>query len=123
MKILHKIPTLALTSNMTGKISDDYQRQVDRSTARLEMEFLQAQKALKAAERRAERAVQNLAKQKKRAAVEKSRREEIAAWEAVEVRRMELQSLARLMSTTPAGSANRGTESFKKVPITHGGNI
>jgi hypothetical protein len=123
MKIAHRVPTVAPTSNMTGRIEPGYQREVDNSMARFAADYLRAQKSLEGAERRLKKAqsiaVEGLVKKAKA----KADKDTQALWVLVEARREELNILARHMSSTPAGSKNRGTDSFRPVPIRHGGQL
>lgn len=121
MKITHRVP--AYSQNMTGRIEPAYQREVDRSTSRLEREFAAASRALEAAENRAERALRKHEVAKGRKQSGTSRRELQVAWATVELRRDELERISRLMSSSPAGSTHRGDRSFRPVPVRHGGNI
>jgi hypothetical protein len=106
---------------MTGLIEPEYQAEVDRSTARLEKQYRERQRAVASAERRAAKlAATTTTPGKRTKAAERDLR---AAWELVEQRRAELNRLAGLMQASPAGSQNRGRESYRPVPIRHGGNI
>lgn len=123
MKITHKFPTPQLTANMTGKLTPEYEREVEQSTARLEQQYLQAQKSFAAAERRAMKKAARVANERTKASGQRAKREVQLAWLQVEERRRELNALSRLMTTTPASAKNRGTSSWKPVPNRHGGII
>lgn len=123
MKTRHRVPDLALTNNMTGRIEESYQAEVDRSTYRLEREYQREQKQLDAAQRRLDR----VTAASQRASTERARksfqREIRVAWELVEIRRTELNRLAGLMAQSPQSAANRGDRSYRPVPARHGGLI
>jgi predicted nucleic acid-binding Zn-ribbon protein len=109
-------------SNMTGRLDPDYEAEVERMTVSREVAYASAQRRLDAAERKAKRLEHRLdtatGKTKRL-----TKRELATAWEAVEARRAELESLARGMTSTPASAQNRGTKSFRPVPVRHGGNL
>jgi hypothetical protein len=89
------------------QIDEDYQREVDASTEKLQRRY-------EAAERRAAKAAAQLAEaERKRAnAAELTRLR--AEWEA---REAELAELARLMTNPPGGGViHRGTKGWRKVP-------
>jgi hypothetical protein len=105
---------------MTGKLDPAYEAEVERMTETREVAWAAAQRRLEAAERKAER----LARRAEVATgkVKRLTKRELAeAWAMVELRRQELEDLARGMTWTPAPRKNRGTDSFRPVPIRHGG--
>jgi len=104
VKITHRIPMQVTMRN--DPISDDYWREVERSTRRLEVAFHKAEKRLRDAEHKAERLVSKHAPKKDIA----------TAWAVVELRRTELDNYARMMATAPQPAANRGRKSFRPVP-------
>jgi hypothetical protein len=82
---------------------------------------------LRAAEQAVEKAERAAEHQRKVAAAAKTKREKSQAdrraavlWELVELRRMELEAIRRVMSSAPASATHRGTASYTKVPHTHG---
>lgn len=90
-------------------LDERYQRQVDRSTEKLERQYAQAAKRLRQAEARLARV---------QATSPAPKRHELARLEAViQIRRDELEELRRMMVSVPASSTHRGTESFRPVPI------
>lgn len=123
MKIQHRVPDSALTNNMTGRLTAEYQAEVDRSTERLQREYDQEMRRSAAAGRRLTR----LQAKGRRATSSRQRRnierEIRVAWEQVELRREELTRLASLMQSTPAGATHRGDRSFRPVPVRHGENF
>ena len=123
MRITHRVPAVALTNNMTGRLDPDYEREVERQTAQRVTRFEAAERALEAATKRAQKAERKAAEASTTKAKRLTARELTAAWELVEHRRNELDNLHRLMTATPAGSANRGTKSFRQVPARQGSII
>lgn len=121
MKIVHRVHLNS--QNMTGLVDADYQREVDRSTYRLEREWTAAQKALSAAQGRAERAQHRAESAKTARATNEANAALSVAWSVVEQRRRDLDTLARLLSQSPAGSVHRGDRSYRPVPVRHGSNI
>lgn len=111
MKIKHRVPVAKPKSD---PISEDYQAEVDRATAKLEKQYEAAQRRLEAAIRKAE-AAQGRAKGKGKS------KSEIELWALVELRRKELAQIAALMHPSGAGVKHRGRASFTPVPR-DGGN-
>lgn len=109
-------------SNMTGRLDPDYEAEVERMTQSREVAFAAAQRRLAAAERKAQRLSQRLESSTGKTK-RLTKKELVLAWEAVEARRSELESLSSLMTSTPAPAKNRGTKSFRPVPIRQGGNL
>lgn len=106
--------------NMTGKLDPAYEAEVERMTVSREVAWAAAERKLAAAERKAEkltRVAESATGKKKRL----TKKELAAAWAMVELRRNELEDLARGMTTSPAPTQNRGTDSYRPVPIRHGG--
>ena len=124
MKMQHRAPS-NISNNMTGKLDPEYEAEVEKSTRKLEAEWARAQKKLENARISAENArlraerleavrESNRENKKEREEAEKSYR---LALEVLAERQEELRELEIMMTTTPAGSQNRGTKSFKSVPI------
>lgn len=91
-------------------LDDDYARQVQRSTDKLERAYARAQKRVEQAEARLAKARRD----------EQTRRKAhvLAQLEAaVQARRDELEEYRRMMVGVPASAAHRGTKSFRPVPI------
>lgn len=105
---------------MTGLIPADYQREVDKTTDRLEREYVAEQKRLAAAEKRAERADRAVKSAGPGSAKRQAEKDRVLAQQLVEARRAELGRLQRLMSEAPASSVHRGRKSFRPVPVRHG---
>jgi hypothetical protein len=121
MKLTHHVPDVALTNNMTGRLSPEYEAEVAAATARHERDYRKAQHALDLAVRkldRAEAAVRSARGTRERRREEHEQR---IAWEIVELRRLDLLRLAELMQTSPQSAQHRGTGSFRPVPHTHQG--
>lgn len=104
MRITHKVRAPRTPKQV--EISEAYQAQVDRSTAKLEREYAKAQKRLKAATDRWQWTQDT---QAKRQVIDAAQRE-------YERRFYELRELERLMTASPAGAVHRGTEGWTKVP-------
>jgi len=109
---------------MTGKIDSAYMAEVERMTAARERDW---EREIRAAQSALAKSAKNAEKQRAIAARSKTKREralaarrEAVLWEMVELRRVELDALLRVMQASPASSAHRGVRSFGKVPIVHG---
>lgn len=111
MKRRHRIPVEHLRT--TEEVTPEYQAEVDFYTERGQREYEAAQRRLTAALGRAER----LAKRNAKRHTDKARREIDEAWALVDLRRMELGKYERLMAATGQPSINRGTKSFRPVPV------
>lgn len=116
MKPQHRIPYREISYNMTGKLDPDYEREVEASTMKLEVAYEKARRRAEAAEKRIARAAHKMENAKVRRSRETARKEHMAALAEYEDRLKELQELQALMTYTPAGSANRGTKSYRHVP-------
>lgn len=91
-------------------LDDAYEREVQRSTDKLERAYARAQKRVTQAEGR-------LAKAQRE---ERTRRKAhvLAQLEAaLQARRNELEEYRRMMVGVPASAAHRGTRSFRPVPV------
>jgi len=93
---------------ISDEITAGYQLEVDRSTAKLERDYAQAQKRLEAAERRAAKAGAKPPVQAKRSAASGRDKKLIDLWEEVEARRQELMAIERLMSGGYSGQRHQG---------------
>lgn len=118
MKIKHRVPTAAYELR-SAVLTPEYEAEVTRSTERLERAYAQAQRRLERAQQRASHAQRELdahhSKQAKRVAR--------LAWAEVEVRRAELESLHRQMTSTVQAARSRGRRSFRPVPVSVGGTV
>lgn len=91
-------------------VDDAYEREVQRSTSRLERLYARAQ-------RRAERAEERLRKARSDGR-KKVAAHVLAQLEAVvQMRRDELEEYRRMMVGVPASADHRGTRSFRPVPV------
>lgn len=124
MKMQHRVPS-NISYNMTGKLDPEYEAEVEKSTRKLEAEWAKAQKKLEGAKISAENArlraerleavrESNRETKKEREEAEKSYR---LALKVLAEREEELRELEIMMTTTPAGSQNRGAKSFRSVPV------
>lgn len=95
----HRIPDCALTLE-PDPISDRYWREVWASTARLERQYLKAQKALAAAERRTEKARKTVDAAITRTSNRQAQRKLDGLLLVVEERRRELHQIELLMIPT-----------------------
>jgi hypothetical protein len=116
MKITHRVPVDLISDNMTGKLDPDYERQVNRSTRKLEVQYARAQRRVEAVEKRALKAQVRSETLKAKKERDKAKKEYKDLILELEARRLELMELERMMTYSPAGSQNRGKESFKPVP-------
>lgn len=121
MKIHHRVPVDKISYNMTGKLDPDYEAEVERSTAKLEKEWERAQKRVESAKIAAEKARVRAAYVEQQRA-EKLERQEAErqyklALELLAEREEELRELEVMMTSSPAGSQNRGKKSYRPVPI------
>lgn len=114
-RIRHKIPNSAL-ERPSAVLTPEYQREVDRTLAHAEAEWNRAQKRLRSAERRLERA--------QRIDDKKRRKREVAKLEIlVELRRVELERLHRIMCSNRVPTTARGRKSYRNAPPTQGTSI
>lgn len=91
----------------------EYEREVQRSTEKLERQYVRAQKRAEQAERRLERARNDPRT--------RSKKHQIAQLVAeVELRRLELEEYHRMMVSSPASATHRGRKSFRPVPNRNG---
>lgn len=116
MKPQHRIRYKEVSYNMTGKLDPDYEREVEASTMKLEVAYEKAKRRAEAAEKRISRAAHKMEHAKVKRSRETARKEHIAALAEYEARLKELEELQALMTSTPAGSSNRGTKSYRHVP-------
>lgn len=123
MKIPHRAPS-NLSNNMTGKLDPEYEAQVDKATQKLQAKWEKAQRKLEAARLNAEESLRRFekAEKNKAATAEAKKNRQIAevqyqrALVLIAEREAELIELEMMMTSTPAGSQNRGTKSFRAVP-------
>lgn len=102
MKIRHKVPTYSRASD---EITPEYQAEVDATMARAEAAWRRAERRLRKSEARLVKAREG-----------KARAHTIAQLEAVvELRRVELEQLHRLMVATGAPATSRGRQSHRHV--------
>lgn len=95
-------------------LDEAYARQVERSTERLQRDYARAEKRLRQAQERLDRA--------RTSPRHNVKRQLLAQLEAVlETRREELEEYRRMMTSSPAGSEHRGTSSFRPVPYRDAG--
>lgn len=91
-------------------LDEEYQRQVDRSTSKLERQYVRAQKRVEQAEGRLQRAKQDTHRKVKATLLAQLEAE-------LQARRDELEEYRRMMVGVPASAAHRGTKSFRPVPV------
>lgn len=111
MKIRHRVPSAECRPAV---VSDEYEAEVARATQSAERRYRQAQQRLAAAERRLE---------KVRSTTRPVPGDIAVATALVELRRQELDELARMMQSAPATAVHRGTRSFGPVPRTFGSRL
>lgn len=93
-------------------LDEVYQREIERSTSKLERQYARAQKRVREAETRLDRARQDTRR--------KVTANLLAQLEAqLQARRDELEEFRRMMIGVPASAAHRGTRSFRPVPLAH----
>jgi len=106
MKIRHRIPLDQL--NKSAILTPEYQAEVDRTMAKAQVAFEQAQKRLEYEERRRARV------QKQRPSHKRDKHlKELDA--LIELRRIDLEKYHRLMVSTGAPSTSRGVKSHRHV--------
>lgn len=94
-------------------LTDTYEREVERSTEKLEREYARAEKRVQQAEARLGRA--------QRDTKTKTKRHLLAELEAqLQIRRDELEEFRRMMVSVPASAEHRGTKGFRPVPYRGG---
>lgn len=105
MKIRHHIPVEQLLRS--DPITPEYQAEIDRSTSKAEREYHRARRELARVERRLEHERTHAAHRK----TGPRKRRHIAELEAqVELRRLRLKDLYRLMVACPQSAQHRGTK-------------
>ena len=121
MKIQHRVPINNISYNMTGKLDPTYEAEVERSTKKLEKEWEKAQKRLESAKAAAESArlraayvEEQKAERLERKTAEKEYR---LALSLLAEREEELREIEIMMTSSPAGSQNRGNKSYRPVPV------
>jgi hypothetical protein len=115
MKITHRVPTIAPRSAIT---TPEYEAEVQRSTQALERRYRRAEQRLRSAEARRETVLRRQVREAQQRKYARELREAIAL---VELRRTELEALARMMQAAPASSVHRGDRSYRPVPPITGG--
>lgn len=111
MKIKHRIPAEAYFKS--DPITPEYQREVDRSTAKSERREQDAQRRLASAQSRLAKALKIKAAPQRAHAV-------LVARELVELRRQELLAVQQVMQSSPSSASHRGTGHRKRpVPGMH----
>lgn len=113
MKIKHR-PYVAAPREGGDLVDSDYELEVQAAVARLEKAYAKAEQRLAKAIAKAQRAESQ--ERGKKAA------QGTAAdlWAVVELRRMELDNILRLLAASPQSSAHRGRASFRPVPVNMG---
>ena len=115
MKLQHRVPDFS--RNMTGKLDPDYEREVERSTTKLEVAYARAQRRLEAIEKRKQKLEHKIATtktKKSKVVAEKELKKLLSEYVA---REEELKAIVELMTATPAGSKHRGVKSFRPLPL------
>ena len=110
MKVTHHVPEEPGSATLTP----EYQAEVDRSMNRGRQRWESEQAALAKAERRRDRLAKRKPKNARQAKVTKRQLAELDA--LIELRRLYLQDLYRLMKATGAPTTSRGVDSFRPVP-------
>lgn len=130
MKMQHRVPVDKMSFNMTGKLDPEYESEVEKATAKLSAEWERAQKKLEAAKKSAESArlraerLWAIQESNREARLEREEAEKAyrLALDALAEREEELRELEIMMTSTPAGSQNRGNKSYRAVPVRERGN-
>ncbi len=115
MKLQHRVPDFS--RNMTGKLDPDYEREVERSTTKLEVAYARAQRRLEAIEKRKQKLEHKIATtktKKSKVVAEKELKKLLSEYVA---REEELRTIVEMMTSTPAGSLHRGIKSFRPLPL------
>ena len=113
MKLTHRHKKNNYSENMTGKLDPAYEREVERSTNKLEVEYAAAQRRLESAEKQKIKAEERLAKSNGKKTKAQAQREFDLALQAFIEREHEFQEIVRLMNGTPASSMHRGNKSHR----------
>lgn len=114
----HRIAPVPWATPRPVVLSEEYEREVERSTSRLEREYARAQKRVRQAEARLAKA-----KLTARTATTKVKAHVIAELEAaLQARRDELEEYRRMMVSVPASANHRGTKSYRPVPVERPGS-
>ena len=117
MKIKHRVPLQNFSQDMTGKLDPEYERQVERSTNKLEVEYAKAQRRFESLEKRIAKTQIQVDTLKVKKARDKAKKEYKNLIDELEERRAELLELERMMTYTPAGSQNRGSKSYRPIHL------
>lgn len=117
MKLSHNVPPIGLRSD---PITREYQAEVDRATDKAMVAYERAQRRLRAAEQRLERARAARDRAGDKLAARNAKRELAVALELVELRRDELRRVESLMKAAPASAEHRGVRGFRPVPAPGG---
>jgi hypothetical protein len=115
VKLQHRVPDFS--RNMTGKLDPDYEREVERSTTKLEVAYARAQRRLEAIEKRKQKLEHKIATtktKKSKVVAEKELKKLLSEYVA---REEELRTIVEMMTSTPAGSLHRGIKSFRPLPL------
>lgn len=115
MKIKHRVP---VKTTLRDEVDETYEAEVQAATSRGEREYRKASERLARAEaRRAKVAAEDHQSEPSR---RKWRKRLIALEAEIELRRAELQSIARSMRSAPASSPHRGRKGTPPPVITPG---
>lgn len=112
MKIRHRVPVDKIPTS--DPVTPEYEAEVEQATSRAERRYRQAANRL----RRDEEKLARLRAEEENSRSRRTRRQWIAELEAlVELRRIELDKLHRLLVASPASSQHRGTQAgHRHVP-------
>lgn len=108
-KIKHKVP-----EPRSAVLTPEYQAEVDRSMERGRLRWESEQAALAKVERRRARLAARKPKTAREAKITKRQLAELDA--QIELYRMHLQHLQRMMMPSGASAAHRGRDSYRPVP-------
>ena len=118
MKRKHKVPTPKwYETPESAVVEPEYQKEVDQSTRKAELEYRIRQQRLAVAEENLAQARAD-ARARKHAKATQQRLAELQA--IVELRRQELEAFYRQMKSVAASVEHRGRKGYRPVPPTHG---
>jgi uncharacterized protein involved in exopolysaccharide biosynthesis len=111
VKIRHRIPVEQLMKS--DLITPEYQAEVDATMARAETAYRQAERRLAQEEKRLERLRKRVLT---KTATRKIRRQIQEAEALVELRRLHLRDIHRLLTAAPQSAQHRGKKNHRHVP-------
>lgn len=113
----HRVAPVPWAAPKPAELDEAYEREVQRSTEKLERLYRRALKRVEQAEAKLAAARERIqaAKPRRRPAPKQHALVELEL--ELETRRAELEEFRRMMISVPASAAHRGVRSFRPVPV------